>query len=56
MMLLIYVDDMIVIGEDELIEDAKRIISIEFEMKNLGMMHYFSGMEVWQNVDGIFLA
>ena len=24
-------------------------------MKDLGMMHYFLGMEVWQNVDGIFL-
>ena len=25
-------------------------------MKDLGMMHYFLGMEVWQNVDGIFLG
>ena len=25
-------------------------------MKYLGMMHYFLGMEVWQNVDGIFLG
>ena len=24
-------------------------------MKDLGMMHYFLGMEVWQNVDGVFL-
>ena len=24
-------------------------------MKDLGMMHYFLGMEVWQNVDGISL-
>jgi len=24
-------------------------------MKDLGMMHYFLGMEVWQNADGIFL-
>ena len=24
-------------------------------MKDLGMMQYFLGMEVWQNVDGIFL-
>ena len=24
-------------------------------MKDLGMMHYFLGMEVWQNMDGIFL-
>ena len=25
-------------------------------MKDLDMMHYFLGMEVWQNVDGIFLG
>ena len=24
-------------------------------MKHLGMMHYFLGMQVWQNTDGIFL-
>ena len=25
-------------------------------MKDVGMMHYFLGMEVWQNVDGISLG
>ena len=25
-------------------------------MNELGMMHYFLGMEVWKNVDGISLA
>ena len=25
-------------------------------MKNLDMMHYFLGMEVWQNADGISLG
>ena len=25
-------------------------------MKELGMMHYFLGMEVWQSADGIFLG
>ena len=25
-------------------------------MKDLGMMRYFLGMEVWQNVDGIYLG
>ena len=25
-------------------------------MKDLGMMHYFLGMEVWQSMDGIFLG
>ena len=42
--LLLYVDDLFVIGEDGLIADTKRKLANEFEMKDLGMMHYFLGM------------
>ena len=42
-----------VTGVDGLITDKKRKLAAEFEMKDLGMMHYFLGMEVWQNADGI---
>ena len=45
-MLLLYVDDLFVIGMDGLIADMKRKLAAEFEMKDLGMMHYFLGMEV----------
>ena len=38
-----------------MIADTKRKLAAKFKMKNLGMMHYFLGMEVWQNVDGISL-
>ena len=38
-MLLLYVDYMFLIGKEELIKDARRILAIEFEMKYLGMMH-----------------
>ena len=54
--LLLYVDDLFVTGMDGLIADTKRKLSTEFEMKDLGMMHYFIGMEVWQSMDGIFLG
>ena len=54
-MLLLYVDDLFVIGMDGLIADTKRKLAAKFEMKDLGMMHYFLGMEVWQSTDGIFL-
>ena len=37
--LLLYVDDMFLKGEDELIVYAKRNLVTEFEMKYLGMMH-----------------
>ena len=46
-MLLLYVDDVSVIGMDGLIVDTKRKLTVEFKMKDLGMMHYFLGMEVW---------
>ena len=39
-----------------MIADTKRKIASEFEMKDLGMMHYFLGMEVCQNADGISLG
>ena len=54
--LLLYVDDLFVTGEDGLITNTKRKLAALFEMKDLGMMHYFLGMEVWQNTDGIFLG
>ena len=54
--LLLYVDDIFVTCMDGLIVDTKRKLVAEFEMKDLGMMHYFLGMEVWQNADGIFLG
>ena len=46
-MFLLYVDDLFLTGEDDLIKDARRRLAIDFEMKYLGMMHYFLGIEVW---------
>ena len=56
MKLLLYVDDLFVTCMDGFNYDTKRKLVTEFEMKDLGMMHYFIGMEVWQNADGIFLG
>ena len=56
MILLLYVDDLFVIGEDGLIIDTKRKLVVNFEMKYLGMMHYFLGMEMWQSTDGVLLG
>eukprot|EP00253_Pinus_taeda_P012297 PITA_12297 len=39
-----------------LIEDYKKNIVIEFDMKDLGRMHYFLGLEVWQQKGEIFLG
>ena len=47
MILLFYVDDMFMIGDDNLIEETKKRVDVDFEMKDLGMMHYFLVIEVW---------
>ena len=49
MILLLYLDDMFITGGDELIVDTKRRISTELDMKEIGMMNYFLGMEVLKN-------
>ena len=40
-MLPLYVDDLFVTGTNGLIVDMKRKLAVKFEMKELGMMHYF---------------
>ena len=39
MMLVLYVDDLFLMSEDELIKYARRRLSTKFDMKYLGMMH-----------------
>ena len=54
--LLMYVDDLFLTGEEKLILDSKRKLIVEFEMKDLGMMPYFLGLEVWQKPGEIMLS
>ena len=46
-MLLLYADDLSLTGKEELIRDARRKLVVEFDIKDLGMMHYILCMEVW---------
>ena len=49
-------DDLFLIGADPLIHQCKRDFAFEFKMKDLGLMHYFIGLEVWQRPGEIFLS
>jgi hypothetical protein len=53
--LLLYVDDLFLTGEEKLIIDCKKKLAAEFEMKDLGLVHCFLGLEVWQSPEKIFL-
>jgi hypothetical protein len=44
-MLLLYVDDVFLTYEEKLITDCKNKLVAKFEMKDLGLMHYFLGLE-----------
>jgi hypothetical protein len=56
LILVLYVDDLFLTGTESLIIECKYVLASKFEMKDLGMMHYFSGLEVWQRIDEIFLS
>lgn len=45
--LAVYVDDIIIIGDDEVeVKRLKENLSKEFEVKDLGQLRYFLGIEV----------
>lgn len=55
--LIVYVDDMIITGDDsEEIAKLQKQLATEFEMKNLGGLKYFLGIEVARSKKGIFLS
>lgn len=52
--LVLYVDDLLITG-DHLIIKCKQDLVAEFDMKDMGLLHYFLGLEIWQKEDHIFL-
>ena len=56
LILVLYVDDLFLTGVDPLIHQCKKELASKFEMKYLGLMHYFLGLEVWQKPSEIFLS
>jgi hypothetical protein len=46
LILVLYVDDLFLKGNKNLVDGCKRELASEFEMKDLGLMHYFLGLEL----------
>ena len=56
LIIVLYVDDLILTGDELLILSCKDDLAREFEMKDLGLLHYFLGLEIWQHSDGLFVS
>ena len=56
LIMVLYVDDLFITGDMNLIQGCKRDLASEFAMKDIGLMHYFLGLEVWQEEGHIFLG
>ena len=55
--LLVYVDDIIVTGNDEKEKESlEKCLAREFEIKELGKLKYFLGIEVARSKQGIFIS
>ena len=56
LILLLYVDDLFITGRERPIAACKKDLAAEYEMTDIGMMHHFLGLEVWQEPGYIFLG
>jgi Reverse transcriptase (RNA-dependent DNA polymerase) len=54
--LAVYVDDIVIIGDDEEILQLKGRLEKEFEVKDLGWLKYFLGIEIIRSMKGIILS
>jgi len=56
LIIVLYVDDLILTGDELLILSCKEDLAREFEMRDLGLPNYFLGLEIWQDNDGLFVS
>eukprot|EP00253_Pinus_taeda_P013786 PITA_13786 len=49
-------NDLFLTGAEVLIVQCKRELTFKFEMKDLGLINYYLGLEIWQKPDEIFVG
>ena len=56
-LLLLYVDDMIITGDDlSGIQELKDFLNQQFKIKDLGHLGYFLGLEITHSTDGLYIT
>lgn len=54
---IVYVDDIVITGDDyDQIKHLKSLLANEFEVKDLGQLKYFLGMEIARTKNGIYVS
>ena len=56
LIIVLYVNDLIQISYEKTIKYFKEDLEREFEMKAMGLMHYFLGLEIWQEDGELFVS
>ena len=56
LILLLYLNDLFITGGEHLIDACKKDLASKFEMTDLGSIHYYLGIEVWQKDGHVFLG
>ena len=48
LIIVLYVNDLILTGDEQLIKSFKEDLARESDMKDMGLLQYFLGLEIWQ--------
>lgn len=54
--ILSYVDDLLLIDVKGQIQECKKKLASKFGIKDIGLMHYYLGLEVLEGLDEIYLG
>jgi hypothetical protein len=57
LIIALYVDDLILTGSNvKMIEEFKKDMVNKYEMSDMGLLHYFLGIEVYQDKEEVFIS
>ena len=54
LIIVLYVDDLILTSDEQLIHSCKEDLAKEVDMRDIGLLRYFLGLEIWKRDGEIF--